>query len=392
MQNKSHFRKPKLDERLSDLGLVKLRHAMPMSRRSFAKGALAAGAAAAIGLPTTTASAATEVKYMGWQGYDDGLMEHGWFEDNDIVLSPTYISSVEEITAAAISGGMGVLDLAVPGDIHMDIFEHAGILEPLDLGRIPNFQDVFPSIQKRFKQTDDGRVLAVPFMWGSLPLMYNADVIKEPPTSWMDQFKSEYTGKVGMIQELAGNMIWAVRAANDVRETAFATEEQLEKAADLLIKLKKEQALTMIPSYGDLATMFATGEIVIGTSWEPISVWAGPDAPTLKWVMPEEGCLTFVDTLAVIKDSPNLEACYKILDYSVSAEAQAATANMNGTASTVSTAVPLLNKENRALYPYDDIDGWMDRAGPFQAWPAVAGEGHVEFDRWAYHWERVLGA
>jgi spermidine/putrescine-binding protein len=363
-----------------------------MSRRSFAKGALAAGAAAAIGLPTTTASAATEVKYMGWQGYDDGLMEHGWFEDNDIVLSPTYISSVEEITAAAISGGMGVLDLAVPGDIHMDIFEHAGILEPLDLGRIPNFQDVFPSIQKRFKQTDDGRVLAVPFMWGSLPLMYNADVIKEPPTSWMDQFKSEYTGKVGMIQELAGNMIWAVRAANDVRETAFATEEQLEKAADLLIKLKKEQALTMIPSYGDLATMFATGEIVIGTSWEPISVWAGPDAPTLKWVMPEEGCLTFVDTLAVIKDSPNLEACYKILDYSVSAEAQAATANMNGTASTVSTAVPLLNKENRALYPYDDIDGWMDRAGPFQAWPAVAGEGHVEFDRWAYHWERVLGA
>lgn len=378
----------KLD--LRELGIVHLRMGLP-TRRDFGKGVLAAGAAAATGLPAMTASAATEVKYMGWQGYDDGLMENGWFEANDILLQVTYISSVEEITAAAISGGMGVLDLAVPGDIHQDIFQAAGIVEWLDLDRLPNFKDVFPSIASRFNQMD-GKISMVPFEWGSLPLMYNAEVITEPPTSWMDQFKPEYTGKVGMIQELAGNMIWALRCANDVRETAFATEEQLANAADLLIKLKKEQVLTMSPGYGEFAGLFATGEIVIASGWEPLAVWAGPDAPTIKHTMPKEGCLTFVDALAVIKDSPNLDACYEILDYSLSAEAQAATANMNGTAAVTSTAVPLLGAENTGLYPYDDIDGWMNKAGPFQAWPAAAGDGYVAFDRWAYHWERVLGA
>ena len=113
----------KLD--LRELGIVHLRMGLP-TRRDFGKGVLAAGAAAATGLPAMTASAATEVKYMGWQGYDDGLMENGWFEANDILLQVTYISSVEEITAAAISGGMGVLDLAVPGDIHQDIFPGGG--------------------------------------------------------------------------------------------------------------------------------------------------------------------------------------------------------------------------------------------------------------------------
>ena len=378
----------KLD--LRELGLVNLRMGLP-SRRDFGKGVLAAGAAAATGLPAMTASAATEVKYMGWQGYDDGLMENGWFEANDIILQSTYISSVEDITAAAMSGGMGVLDLSVPGDIHQDIYEAAGILEWLDLDRLPNFQNVFPAIASRFKQMD-GKISMVPFEWGSLPLMYNADVISEPPQSWMDQFKPEYAGKVGMIQELAGNMIWSLRCANDVRETAYATEEQLANAADLLIKLKKEQVLTMSPGYGEFAGLFATGEIIIASGWEPIAVWAGPDAPTIKHTMPEEGCLTFVDALAVIKDSPNLDACYKILDYSLSAEAQAATANMNGTAAVSSTAVPLLGADNTGLYPYDDIDGWMNKAGPFQAWPHAAGDGYVAFDRWAYHWERVLGA
>jgi len=375
---------------LSELGLMHLRMPMP-TRRGFGKGLLAASAAATAGLPAMTASAASEVKYMGWQGYDDGLMENGWFDDNDIILQPTYISSVEDITAAALGGGMGVLDLSVPGDVHMDIYEAAGILEWLDVDRLPNFQNVFSSIASRFKVVD-GKIPAAPFMWGSLPLMYNADVITEPPTSWMDQFKPEYTGKVGMIQELAGNMIWAVRVANDVLTTAYATEEQLANAADLLIKLKKEQVLTMSPGYGEFAGLFATGEIIIASGWEPIAVWAGPDAPTIKHVMPKEGVFTFVDTLAVIKDSPNLDLCYEILDYSMSAEAQAATANMNGTAAVTSTAVPLLGEENTSLYPYDDIDGWMNRAGPFEAWPPEAGDGYVGFDRWAYHWERVLGA
>jgi len=363
-----------------------------MTRRAFAKGAVVAGVTASVGLPSLTASAATEVNYLGWQGYDDGMNVDDWFDKNGIVLQPTYISSVEDIVAAAQGGGMGTLDIGVPGDLHMQIFEHAGIVEPLDLARLPNWQNVFPAIQKRFRVTKDNHVFAVPFEWGSLPLMYNAEVVTEPPVSWMDQFKPEFKGKVGMIQEMTGNMVWAVRAANDIQTTARATQAQLDKAVELLIKLKKEQTLTMIASYGDLTTMFATGEIVIASAWEPISVWAGPDAPELKWVMPKEGCLTFVDALAVIKESSKLDLCYQILDHALSAEAQANTANLNSTGAVVSSAVPLLSEENRALYPYDDVEGWLNKAGPFESFPAETEGDIVTFADWVTAWERVLQA
>ena len=174
--------------------------------------------------------------------------------------------------------------------------------------------------------------------------------------------------------------------------TARATQAQLDKAVELLIRLKKEAAHSIIPSYGDLATMFATGEIWLGSSWEPISVWAGEEAPDLKWVIPKEGCLCFVDALAVVKDSPNKEECYEILNHAMSAAAQAETANINGTAATCHVAVPLLSEHNKAIYPYDDIEAWLTQAGPFEMWPAEADGDIVTFDTWVAAWERVLQA
>ena len=67
----------------NELGLVRLR--LPMTRRAFAKGAVVAGVAASVGLPSLSASAATEVNYLGWQGYDDGMNVDDWFDKNGIV-------------------------------------------------------------------------------------------------------------------------------------------------------------------------------------------------------------------------------------------------------------------------------------------------------------------
>ena len=54
--------------------------------------------ALASGLPIRSARAETEVRWIGWEGYDAHFDEGTFLADNDMSLTKTYISSNEEIT------------------------------------------------------------------------------------------------------------------------------------------------------------------------------------------------------------------------------------------------------------------------------------------------------
>ena len=190
-----------------DSGLIRLRQYGPLSRRSFGYSLAGAGAAAMLGLPGTSAVADANVAYMGWQDYDTGLNVDDWLETNGITLEPTYIGTNEEIIAAGTAGGVGTLDLCTPAVIYLDIYEQADILEPLDLGRIPNWDLLFPELRELIKVRSDNTVLALPFQWGDVPLMYNAEVITEPPASWHDLTKPEYVGKTALVYDVMGIMV-----------------------------------------------------------------------------------------------------------------------------------------------------------------------------------------
>lgn len=375
-------------------GLTRTRLVLPpMSRRAFNLGMLATGAAAlGAGLPTD-AKAAVDVNYMGWQGYDTGIDVDDFYAKNDIALQTTYMAGNEEIIAAIQGGGKGTMDVVTPVASYIPFYAKLGALAPLDLSRIPNFEKLFPVFRDMENIRVDGEVYALPFVWGSVPLMYNAEVVKETPTSWMDLFKPEYKGKVALSTDVISIMTPFLMTANGIDSPVLVTREQLDKAVDLLIKLKKEQLRTITGSYGELASLLGSGDVVMAPGWEPISVWAGENAPPIKWVIPKEGTLTFVDAWAMVADAPHSDKDYLILNQTLDPKAQARTAAENLTAVTVADAVPLLSPKERDIYPYDDIDGYFTKAGGlFPLWPIDPVEGYMTYDDILEGWERFLKA
>ncbi len=376
-----------------DSGLIRLRQYGPLSRRSFGYSLAGAGAAAMLGLSGTGAVADANVAYMGWQDYDTGLNVDGWLETNGVTLEPTYIGTNEEIIAAGTAGGVGTLDLCTPAVIYLDIYEQADILEPLDLDRIPNWDLLFPELRELVKVRSDNTVLALPFQWGDVPLMYNAEVITEPPASWNDLTKPEYVGKTALVYDVMGIMVHTPMFVTGTKTPTLLSHDELDATIDWLINFKKEHALTICNSYGDLAALFATGEVLIAPAWTPTVTWAGADAPDLKWVAPEEGMLVFSDVFSMFKDAPNKDLNYEILNHSLSPEVQAHTANLIMTAVTVGDAVPLLDDLPRGLYKYDNIAEWFETSGgPFPGWPLDPPEGTASFDEILEGWERFVSA
>ncbi|MEQ8965056.1 MAG: extracellular solute-binding protein [Azospirillaceae bacterium] len=375
-------------------GLLRTRLALPsMGRRGFNAGLLAAGGMAAMAPFAPRAAAQTRVNYMGWQGYDTGIDVDGFYEANDITLQTTYMAGNEEIIASIQAGGRGSMDVVTPVASYIPFYVQLGALEPLDLSRLPNWDKLFPLFRDMETIRVDGEVYAVPFIWGSVPLMYNANVVTETPTSWFDMMKPEYKGKVAVSTDVVSIMTPFLMAANDIDSPHLVTREQLEKTVDLLITLKKDHLRTVTSSYGELAGLLASGDVIMAPGWEPISVWAGEDAPPIEWVIPEEGTLTFVDVWSMVADAPNKDAAYTILNQTIDPAAQAKTAEENLTAVTVADAVPMLSEQPRSIYPYDDIEGYFAKAGGlFPFWPVEPVDGYMTYDDILEGWERFLKA
>lgn len=381
-----------MSKQIKSSGITQLRTYVPMSRRRLGLSAAAAGIGLTVGYGRR-AEAATDINYMGWQGYDDAVGVGGFLEQNDLVLQTTYMESQEQWITAMQGGGRGNLDIGTPVDFYVPFTAKAGLLAPLDMSLIPNMERVFPEFRNLENLNVDGKTYGVPFTWGSLPLMYNADAIKEPPTSWWDLFKPEYKGKAAIVEDSTGVFMIFSRMANATMTPWLNTAEMKQKTVDLLIKFKKEQALTICASYGDLAALLGNGEVIIAQGWEPVSTWTGEGSPPIKWSYPKEGTTNFVDTFAIYADAPNMELDHKILNQVMSPEAQASNAEKNAAGATNIDAIPMLSEKAKQLYPYDDVAGFFENTGgPTKMFPLEEGGEYQTYDQLLEGWEEFLKA
>ena len=106
------------------------------SRRRFnaalAAGGLAAFAPAAMRPPF----AATDVYWMGWQGYDECFHATDYLEANGITFNTTYINSNEEVLTKLQAGGLGKYDVTTMYFGYLHLMAQSGLIEPIDEGKV----------------------------------------------------------------------------------------------------------------------------------------------------------------------------------------------------------------------------------------------------------------
>ena len=217
-----------------DSGLIRIRSMAP--RRSILKGLAAGSALAATGIPFRSAAAATEVTMICWQGYDDGLRADSYLANNDITVNATYIGSNDEILAKIQGGGMGTIDIVTPYMGYVPLMVAAGMLEPIDVSKIPNFAKILPVFQNDPNINVDGQLYAVPFTWGSAPMLYDPAALDFEPKGWGDLMRPEVEGKIGISDDPLGNITLAAIMATDAEVATEITHAQLEQAIDYLVE------------------------------------------------------------------------------------------------------------------------------------------------------------
>jgi spermidine/putrescine transport system substrate-binding protein len=353
--------------------------------------ALGSGTAAAA---TARADAAT-INFFSWQGYDllDEPVLKAWRKKHHVTIHSTYCSTHNDITAKFTGGGgKGIYNLSTYEAGYGPLYVDLGIPGPIDMSRVPNFRNAHPIFRSgkvaakwwHFK----GEQWALPFTWGIQALNYQSDKVKAP-ASYRDLLGPKFKRKYGITDDIVAAIVIGAHAVGVFRTDSLYTPAQLNKIMAFWRALKKNARL-IIPSYGNMADLFASGEIVAATpGWAAVNNFAAAKGDhAVKHTVPKEGSATFCDGFMIPKGSKNTDAVYAYINQAFSLEAQAQEAEALVQASVCPKAVPLMKPATRALYPYGSLVQILTRSAPLKKTPTKVPSGYTSFADWNKAWQR----
>src|SRR5829696_452408 len=172
--------------------LMRLRRGS-ISRRHFL-GATGLGVATAVlgrelGFAPAPAYAAGElgdkVSLATWPNYHDPKTFETFREKTGVAVEVNVFGSNEEMLAKLQAGATG-WSLFVPTNYTISTYKKLGIIEPIDLSKVPSFDAASEDPRFTSEGTVDGTVFALPKNWGTTGYVVNTNKITKPMTTWKD--------------------------------------------------------------------------------------------------------------------------------------------------------------------------------------------------------------
>jgi spermidine/putrescine transport system substrate-binding protein len=343
----------------------------------------------------TNAAASGTINFFSWQGYDllDEPVMKAWRKTNGVTIHSTYVNTHNDITAKfTAGGGKGIYNLSTYEAGYGPFYVGLGIPQPLDLSKIPNFKNAHPLFRSGKIAAKwwhfGGHQWAAPFTWGIQGINYQSDKIKTP-TSYRDLLRPEFKKKFGVTDDPVAAIVIGAHAVGVFRADSRYTSAQLSKIIAFW-KALKANARLIVPSYGNMADLFASGEIVAATpGWAAVNSFAAAKGDkAVKHVAPKEGSATFCDAFFIPNGAKDTDPVYAYINEAFSLEAQAQEAASLVQAAVCPGAVKLMDKQTRALYPYGQLAHILTKSAPFEAIPAKVPKGYASFDDWNKAWEK----
>ena len=188
--DRQEVREPSLMEKLS------MRLSSPAGKwvRRGLTAAMACGFVVVVALLTGATASQPVVNVCSWGEYiDEELITQ--FEDATGIRVNYQTAESNEALYSLLKSGGADYDVIVPSDYMISQLMEEGMLEELDYSRIPNFQ----YIDERFRNLpyDPENKYTVPYSWGTLGLIYNANMVEEEPSSWGALYDRSEERRVG---------------------------------------------------------------------------------------------------------------------------------------------------------------------------------------------------
>lgn len=249
-----------------------------------------------------------------------------------------------------IKSGGSSYDLIFPSDYMITRMRDEGMLEKINLANVPNFK----YIDDRFKgqDYDPNNEYSIPYMWGTVGILYNTTMVDDPVDSWDILWNPKYSKQILMLDSQRDAIgVALIKLGYSLNST---DPKQISEAGELL---KQQKPLVLAYALDEIKDKMVSGEAALALVWSGDAIYAMQSNPDLDYAIPKEGTNLWFDGMAIPKGAKNKAAAEKFIDFLCRTEIAFRNADYTGYATPHVEARELLDPEirnNKAAYPDDE--------------------------------------
>jgi putrescine transport system substrate-binding protein len=322
------------------------------------------------GLPTRAApDRAHVVNVYAWADYFPQSVVQKFQSETGIHVNLAVFDS-PDVAETALSVGNSNYDIVtMNASPHLAREIPKGFWKKLDQPQIPNARNADPQILKVMDRVDPGNLYAVPWMWGTVGVIYNADkaktIVGTLPTESLDViFKKDLAAKF----EKCGISI--LDSWQDILPLVARYLGQPQLSAEpaqldaVVKKLEEIRGFLRRISTSGYYEQLADGELCLSIGYSGDAMIArrmakeGDTKIKIEYAFPRVSVPLYIDSMVIPADSPNYAGALKFINFMMRPEISAEVTRFIGFASGNAAAVAYLDPSMRAnniVYPPAEV-------------------------------------
>lgn len=327
-------------------------------------------------LAATPALAQDRTFTVSWWGFNGDALQEIIIDPFQEMCSCEVVfetgNNADRLSRLQLREGAGV-DVIYLTDRFSQLGIELGLFQPVDRAQVPNIAEIYDLAQA--PQGEYGPAYTI----GRVGIVYNADEVAEPITSWNDLWREDLVSQVSLpgITTTAGPMV-VLRAAVRAGVDAYSdTDAAFAGVAEIV-----PNVLTNYNTGSEMINLFSTGEITVSMAQDFALGRLQAAVPSVVWADLEDGDIATLNTINIPTGAENPDLAHMFLNFVLSAEIQQTLAE-RGVDAPVNTNVDL-TPEQAAPWTYgDEMISSLNRVDyvPMNA----------ALDDWINRWNEIFG-
>ncbi len=313
--------------------------------------------AIAVILPGCSSNGKVTLNVLNWGDYIDEELIKRFEEESGIDINYTFMANNEEMIVQLESPDC-IYDLCFPSDYIIEKLIANNMLHELDMDNIPNIKN----IDERFMDLsfDPDNKYSVPYMWGTVGILYNTKMVDDPVDSWDILWDEKYSGQILMYDSMRDTIgVALLKLGYDINTR---DEAHIEAAKNALMEQKSLVRAylgdtikgTMINNGGALAVVYSGDAMACMLENED-----------LAYAVPKEGSNLWFDNIIIPKTSKHTEEAEKFINFLCQADVAKQNTEYIGYSTPVKAALELMDEEWTGDETYNPPQDIIDRCDVF---------------------------
>lgn len=298
-------------------------------------------------------SAKVTLNVLNWGDYIDPALLQQFEQETGIAVKYTTMTSNEEMLVK-LSSPDSIYDVCFPSDYIIEKLIADDLLYAINKSSIPNLSN----IDSRFLNLsfDPDNTYSVPYMWGTVGILYNKTMVTEPVDSWKILWDEQYSGEILMYDSMRDTIGITLKMLG--KDINTRDEADILAAQEALIEQKP-----LVRAYltDDIKMELINGTAAMGVVYSGDAVYCISENPDLAYVVPSEGSNVWFDNVIIPKSAAHKTEAEAFINFLCDAEVAAQNSEYIGYSTPNAAALELMGSDYIDDPTYNPPQDVLDR-------------------------------